>query len=500
MGTGLTVQVAGLTLGGTDAGDYSISQPTATANITPAPVTVTGITANNKPYDGGPTATLAGTGTLHGLIRNDANTVTLVQTSEEGTFASPGVGMGIPVQVSGLTLIGTDSGDYSITQPMTAANITPVPLTVTGITASGKVYDGGTTATLAGTGALVGVIGNDVVTLVQTSEVGTFASSGVGTGIPVQVSGLALSGTDSGDYTLTQPSPTATISTATPTFSGLTASQTIAYGTATINVYGTLSSPTASLVGQDVTITVNSVPTTTAVVGGGRPVHGHHPHGDAAGLDHGVHDHLRLRGGHQLRYGQRQLDDGDGEQDDADVQRADRIADDRLRHGDDQRGGHAEQPDGEPCRPGRDDHDQLGGDDGGGGGGRLVHGRDRHGDAAGLGHAVHDRLQLRGGRQLQPGQRQHDDGDGDGEQAEADAADHDDAHLQCPSQCLRSVGDVHGDRRPLVGHGHADGHGDLRRHWHPLYRRHRHPQLGRCHLQHQHSDGQRQPALDHGGL
>src|SRR5208337_3626336 len=54
----------------------------------------------------------------------------------------------------------------------------------------------------------------------------------------------------------------------TPTFSGLTASQTIAYGAATIDVAGTLSSATASPVGQDVTITIDSV-ATTAIVGAG---------------------------------------------------------------------------------------------------------------------------------------------------------------------------------------------------------------------------------------
>ena len=57
-----------------------------------------------------------------------------------------------------------------------------------------------------------------------------------------------------------------TIAQAAPTFSGLTASQTITYGTATIDVAGTLSSPTAIPAGQDVTVTIDGAGT-TAVVG-----------------------------------------------------------------------------------------------------------------------------------------------------------------------------------------------------------------------------------------
>ena len=61
--------------------------------------------------------------------------------------------------VSGLSLTGADAGNYILTQPTTTANITAATLTVTGITASNKVYDGNTDATLDTTGAaLVGVV------------------------------------------------------------------------------------------------------------------------------------------------------------------------------------------------------------------------------------------------------------------------------------------------------------------------------------------------------
>ncbi|MGA7499964.1 MAG: hypothetical protein WBX00_24805, partial [Isosphaeraceae bacterium] len=78
----------------------------------------------------------------------------------------------------------------------------------------------------------------------------------------------AGSGTLASNYTLpTTASGAGTITQAAPTFSGLTASQTITYGAATIDVAGTLSSPTAIPAGQDVTVTINGAGTTAVVVG-----------------------------------------------------------------------------------------------------------------------------------------------------------------------------------------------------------------------------------------
>src|SRR5208337_2989910 len=135
-------------------------------------------------------------------------------------FADPNVADSIVVQVSGLTLAGTASGNYTLTQPTTTADITAAPLTVTGITAADKVYDGGTTATLNTTNpVLVGVVGSDDVTVDATGAAGTFADPNVADSIVVQVSGLTLAGTASGNYTLTQPTTTAGITPATPTVS-----------------------------------------------------------------------------------------------------------------------------------------------------------------------------------------------------------------------------------------------------------------------------------------
>jgi hypothetical protein len=210
VGTGKTVTVSGLTLGGADANKYVLAQPTARADITAKALTVTGISADSKTYDGGTTAIVnPGSATLVGTVSGDWD-VTLATTDATGAFANKNVGTGKTVTVSGLTLSGADASNYTLTPLTTTSDITAKALTVSGITASNKTYDGNTTATLNGTGSLAGVVSGDSVSLGGTAS-GTFADKNVGTGKTVTVSGLALSGADAGNYTLTPPTTTASI-------------------------------------------------------------------------------------------------------------------------------------------------------------------------------------------------------------------------------------------------------------------------------------------------
>ena len=60
---------------------------------------------------------------------------------------------------------GTDSGNYTLTQPTLSGDITGKELTITGITGDNKVYDGTTAAAATGTATLSGIIGADDVIL-----------------------------------------------------------------------------------------------------------------------------------------------------------------------------------------------------------------------------------------------------------------------------------------------------------------------------------------------
>jgi hypothetical protein len=212
VGTGKPVTISGITLSGTDSGNYTFNtSATATANITPLALTASGIAGNNKVYDGTTTASVnSGSALLLGVLNNDD--VSLNSAGALGTFALSSVGNNILVSVSGLTLAGSQAGNYMLMPPSTSASITPLALTVSGITANDKPYDGATAANLDVSGAvLVGVVGGDVVTLNTAAAVGTFASANVAANVTVNVSGLSISGAASGNYTVTEPTTTASI-------------------------------------------------------------------------------------------------------------------------------------------------------------------------------------------------------------------------------------------------------------------------------------------------
>ncbi|MDP6523855.1 MAG: YDG domain-containing protein [Kiritimatiellia bacterium] len=204
-----------MTLGGADAGNYTLSQPTLAADITAKGLTVTGATADDKVYDATDDATITG-GALSGVEAGD--TVTLANAAT-GTFAQVTIGTNIAV-TSYMTLGGADAGNYTLSQPTLAADITAKGLTVTGATAADKVYDATDDATITG-GALAGVEAGDTVTL-GNAATGTFAQVTIGTDIAV-TSYMTLGGADAGNYTLSQPALDADITAKGLTVTGATA-------------------------------------------------------------------------------------------------------------------------------------------------------------------------------------------------------------------------------------------------------------------------------------
>ncbi|MEQ6122662.1 YDG domain-containing protein, partial [Pseudotenacibaculum sp. MALMAid0570] len=135
------------------------------------------MTGDNKVYDGTTAGSASGTATLSGVIGADD---VVLGGSPVFTFASANVGTGITINTSGYTISGTDSGNYTLTQPTLSGDITSATLTVVGLTGDNKVYDGTTAGTASGTATLSGVIGADDVVL-GGSPVFTFASANVGT-------------------------------------------------------------------------------------------------------------------------------------------------------------------------------------------------------------------------------------------------------------------------------------------------------------------------------
>jgi hypothetical protein len=273
VGTAKPVTITGLVIGGANASNYTLTQPSATADITVKNLTVTGVTAANKVYDATTTATLnTGSAALVGIAGSDA--VTLDATAATGTFATATVGTAKPVTVAGLVLAGgAVATNYTLTQPGTTANITAKAITVAGVTASNKVYDATTTATLnTGSTTFTGVLGADVVTLDATGVTATFATKTVGTAKAVTISGLALGGAAGGNYSLTQPTATADITVKTITASGVTAASKVFDGTVNATI-STASAILTGVVGADVVSLTGGTGTfATAGVGPGKTV------------------------------------------------------------------------------------------------------------------------------------------------------------------------------------------------------------------------------------
>ncbi len=103
---------------------------------------------------------------------------------------------------------------------------------ITGITASNKIYDATTAATLSsGSASFTGMVGGD--TLAVATSTGAFNNANVGTNKIVSVTGLTLGGADAGNYTLsnTTASTTADITARALTVTA-NAGQTKEYGDA----------------------------------------------------------------------------------------------------------------------------------------------------------------------------------------------------------------------------------------------------------------------------
>lgn len=174
-----------------------VTVQTGTVTVKQKELTITGLSAADKPYDGNTTATVSGTAVLNGVLAGDTVTV----TTGTAAFDSKNAGAQT-VTFSGYGIEGASASNYVLSaQPASVtATISPKPVTITGVTAANKPYDGNTTATIDNPGTINGIISPDTVTI--KAGTGTFAGADVGENIEVTFSGFQLTGADSGNYTL----------------------------------------------------------------------------------------------------------------------------------------------------------------------------------------------------------------------------------------------------------------------------------------------------------
>ena len=214
---GKTVTVSGVTLGGDDAGNYTLAagSGTATANIARRVLNATASGAN-KTYDGNAQASVT-------LGDNRVAGDTLALSAASASFADKHAGDAKAITVSGLALEGADAANYTLASTTVGASANIGKRTLhASANALDKVYDG-TMAVQFGLDD--DRVAGDLLTLEATGA--SFADKHVGSNKAVSVSGLSLSGQDAGNYTLdaTVGSTTAAITARTLTVSATGASK-----------------------------------------------------------------------------------------------------------------------------------------------------------------------------------------------------------------------------------------------------------------------------------
>ncbi|MBQ7895538.1 MAG: hypothetical protein IJ364_03155 [Oscillospiraceae bacterium] len=157
--------------------------------------TVQSITLNvpeSYTYTGGATYSATVDGSIEGV------TYSLLYTG-----AAAGSSSAEPPVNADTYTVTLSAGDKTVSGSYT---IRPKEVTVTGLTAANREYNGEKTVTLSG-GSIVGAVGSDNVTVDLSDAVGTMADANAGENKAVTVTGVKLGGTAAGNYELTaQPS------------------------------------------------------------------------------------------------------------------------------------------------------------------------------------------------------------------------------------------------------------------------------------------------------
>jgi hypothetical protein len=239
------------------ATNYTLASNTGvSAAITAKGLSITGLTVNNKEYDGTTAATTTwnttglqvsepvGSGSASDGKPYTGDNVYLRAGTGIASFADKNVGANKNITVTGLSLDGLQASNYSVTNALATANITPKALSIGAPTIASKTYDGTTAAGTLTLGTLSGLVSGETVTATGTAA----ALSSKNVGSYSTTVGYALAdGTNGGlasNYTLADSTGVSAAITAkalsigAPTIAGKTYDGTTAAGTLTL---GTLS-------------------------------------------------------------------------------------------------------------------------------------------------------------------------------------------------------------------------------------------------------------------
>lgn len=172
------------------------------ANIGPSGVTVTGMLANTREYDGTDYVSFdVSTAILQGVYDGDKGAVSVADAF--GMLSDPHAGSDKSFAYIYVELAGERADNYYVEEDSLnlTADINPRGVTVTGITGVSRAYEPNR-LTVEVEGGTVNKILDDDISVDLTNAYGTMADADAGTGKAVTVSGVSLKGESASDYSL----------------------------------------------------------------------------------------------------------------------------------------------------------------------------------------------------------------------------------------------------------------------------------------------------------
>ena len=201
-----TVTFGGLTLTGTGAGNYTLDKTTLTGigTIARRALTLGAVAAQTKTYDGN---TLADTSKFHAALNNvvagEENSVKATATG--AAYNSKNVAAANRIDYTGVALAGAEAGNYTLaaTTAQGTGTITKRALTVGSLAAQSKTYDGTTAADTSKFHATLGnVVAGEENLVTATAAGASYNDKNVAAANAVGYTGVALTGTGAGNYSI----------------------------------------------------------------------------------------------------------------------------------------------------------------------------------------------------------------------------------------------------------------------------------------------------------
>ncbi len=170
--------------------------------ISPKKLTITGLVATPRDYNGTTTVTITG-GTLSGKIGSENVTISAMPTTGTMSDKLAGTNKTVTVNMTSIVLQGTNSGNYVLDTPATlSVNIAKKSIAITGdgTLAVSKTYSGNTgVGTVSGSLDFTTPCTGDTLSVLATA--GKYSSANVGSNMTVIMT-LQLSGADKNNYQL----------------------------------------------------------------------------------------------------------------------------------------------------------------------------------------------------------------------------------------------------------------------------------------------------------